>query len=441
MNGNEFLDKMELVDDEYITQANEPVKTSRKIWLRFCAMAACCALVLALGYTVIQNSDFMVQPESRPLPPASSEPPKELPPYPDRLVLPSAELPAPVPFEWPKLEFDGMGYEGYWLNEISELQTGNPWNPEMQLDSLPVYHNALFSSEAQQAGKTDLETMRQLLLAVASRLGMDTETLEIKDNAAGEQERQEIEQKYSEAGMEPPDESTFGPSAVYCEAEGIRIEVHLDQSVRIEFKKPRSYPEPIRSAAPGLELLQKKAAYLMEQYADLLDMEQPAAAIRGGDYLTTMEQIYSLNVYDAAGSDLEKILHYNFYPVQFCDDDNGNLFLIRLEHPNLTQLLGNYPAITKEQAQQELLAGRYVTSVPYDSFTAENIAAVELVYRTESYDKLFVPYYKFYVDVTDAPEHSTAESMKGMREYGVYYVPAIDPEYLTSLPLWDGQIN
>lgn len=453
MNGNEFLDKMELVDEKYIQEANETVKKpSRKILMRFCAMAACCALALALGYSAIQNSGFLVQPQTEddPASPQSGsetietpvpKPPKELLPYPDQLVLPTAELPQPQPFEWPELQFDGMGYEGYWMKEFSEFRTGNPWTPEMHFETLPVYRNAVLYSREQLAQNAEFDVMQDILLAVASRLGLDAETLEFGDNGATEDQKQEIRAKHKECGLPPPDEATFAPTSIYGKAEGISIEVSADLTVSIRFEEPRPYPQEVLSGASGLELEKKKAAWLAEEYDDLLGMEQPAAAILGGDYLLTMEQLYSMHVYDAAGSDLEKILHYNFYQTEFCDNENGNLFLIWLHFPDLTNLLGNYPTITLEQAQQELLAGRYVTSVPYDVFSAEDIVHAELVYRTGTYDPIYVPYYKFYVDVTDDPEHYTAESWKGMRDYGVYYVPAIDPEYLTSLPLWDGHIN
>ncbi len=454
MNGNEFLDKMELVDEKYIEQADKPVKkSSGRILFRLCAMAACCALALTLGIrALLQNDTLPVQPESpappasgsapgSSLPPAPPQPPKELPSYPELLALPAADSPTPAPFEWPELAFGAMGYEGYWLKDISELQTGNPWKPEMNFGTLPVYRNAVLYDREQLAQNVDFDVMEELLLAVASRMGLDAETIEIRDNAATEEQKQEIRAKHKECGLDPPDEASFAPTYVYCEAQGVRIEVRTDHDVRIQFETPRSYPKDVLSAAPGLELLEKKSAYLMAQYADLLCMEQPSPAVHTEDYNSTSDQNYTMNFYDAAGSGLEKILRYNFYPARFCDDDNGELFLIWLDFPDLTNLLGDYPAITPQQAQQELLAGRYVTSVPYDGFTAEEVAAVELVYRAESYDPVYVPYYKFYVDITDQPEHYTADSMKGMREYGAYYVPAIAPEYLACAPLWDGHIN
>lgn len=452
MNGNDFLDKMELVDEKFVQQANEPAKTGRSIPARFCAIAACCALMLAVGYRALPGSTIGLQPQTgdsslSPLPgsePTESpvpEPFKQLPAYPKPLVLPSSDLPEPQPFEWPDLQFSAMGYEGYWMKELDEFQTGNPWTPEMDFDTLPVYRNAVLYSKEQMTQSGNFEVMQDILLSVASRLGLDPEVLTMGSNGAAENQKQEIRAKHKECGLEPPDEAFFAPTYIYGEAEGIRIEVHINQDVRILFETPQPYPQELISGAAGFELAQKKASWLTKKYDALLDMEQPAVAIMGGDYSASLEQHYSMYAYDASQSDLEKIIHYNFYQAMFCDDDNGDLFLIWLRYPDLTNLLGDYPAITPEQARQELLDGRYFTSVPYDAFSAEDVAGVELVYHTQSYAPIYVPYYKFYVDISDAPEHFTAESRNGLREYGVYYVPAISSEYLSSLPLWDGHIN
>ncbi len=116
-------------------------------------------------------------------------------------------------------------------------------------------------------------------------------------------------------------------------------------------------------------------------------------------------------VYDAAGSDLEKILHYNFYHAWLCDD-NEELSLIWINFLDLINLLGNYQTITPEQAQQELLTGHYVASVPYDVSSAKEIAQVELMYSNGPYDRIYVPYYKFYVNVTDAPSNASRKAWR-----------------------------
>lgn len=45
-----------------------------------------------------------------------------------------------------------------------------------------------------------------------------------------------------------------------------------------------------------------------------------------------------------------------------------------------------------------------------------------------------MPYYCFYVEL---PE----EERDGLKTYGAYYVPAVEKEYLTNMPLWDGSFN
>ena len=72
----------------------------------------------------------------------------------------------------------------------------------------------------------------------------------------------------------------------------------------------------------------------------------------------------------------------------------------------------------------------------------EYVAKAELVYRAGIGDEYIMPYYRFYAElpahVTDlpAPEaSSTAE--QALKYYGVYYVPAVDSDYLESLPVWD----
>lgn len=47
MNGNEFLDKMELVDPAYVEAADTAPKKKKGAWLRWGAIAACLCAVAA----------------------------------------------------------------------------------------------------------------------------------------------------------------------------------------------------------------------------------------------------------------------------------------------------------------------------------------------------------------------------------------------------------
>lgn len=424
MNGNEFLDKMELVDLRYVQEANQKPKTkaAKTILFRWCAAAACAALVLTAGIlSICQNS------RQGPLP------------YFDNIVIPQKDASAAKPFELPTMEEDGMGHEGYMAYSIDELVSGNPWTADMELTSLPVYKNASFNLKM-----TDVKfsLMEEFLLEIASRLGLDRENLRITDNAAMDEEKQAIIEKHQSIGVDPPPESFFAPSALIAQADGIRIEVDYAMTARIDFEQPEAYPEELTfpEGTANQKDVEKLAEYLAEKYADLLGMEHPAADISGGDYGISGNRYFSLAFYEKDADDTEKILQYNFNRVQFCNDTEGKLFLIRINRPDLTHPLGNYPIISENEARQQLLSGQYVTSVPCDSFEAQDVQKVELIYQHEPNQALYVPYYKYYVDVTEELCAPITEKT-GIRQYGIYYVPAVSPEYLEGKPLWDGRIN
>ena len=149
------------------------------------------------------------------------------------------------------------------------------------------------------------------------------------------------------------------------------------------------------------------------------------------------ERSFDVEYFDGGGSLKQQIINYNFNRVAFYNDDDGKLFLARVYAPDLSQVMGNYPIITVEEAKELLLAGNYASSVPYDLPKAEEIAGVELVYRTGSHEAVWLPYYRFLVDLPE--EYRPAD--KTLRDYGAYYVPAVDGRYITNMPTYDGSFN
>ena len=49
-----------------------------------------------------------------------------------------------------------------------------------------------------------------------------------------------------------------------------------------------------------------------------------------------------------------------------------------------------------------------------------------------------MPFYKFYVqvDITNA-----SSSELGLVDFGIYYVPAVEGEYIENMPQWDSIFN
>ena len=182
--------------------------------------------------------------------------------------------------------------------------------------------------------------------------------------------------------------------------------------------------------------------YLTERYQGLCAFGQTAFCT-GGDYTYSGERTRFYQAYDKSGDLTQQILNYHFNNISFSPDDDGKLFIIRFG--NLltgTEKAGDYPLISAETARQLLLNGSYITTVPSeylaDGTIAESqIARTELVYHTGSTDELFMPYYRFYVKLTDF----NANMADGLRCYGAYYVPAVSGEYLSDFPVWDGHFN
>ncbi|MDE7188046.1 MAG: hypothetical protein K2O13_11150, partial [Lachnospiraceae bacterium] len=77
----------------------------------------------------------------------------------------------------------------------------------------------------------------------------------------------------------------------------------------------------------------------------------------------------------------------------------------------------------------------YITTVPYEMPGKKYIAKRELIYRTNNYEEYYMPYYRFYIELPDM------EKDNGIKQYGVYYVPAVNESYITNMPIWDGSFN
>lgn len=302
----------------------------------------------------------------------------------------------------------GYGCEAYWAYDISELVNANPWNKEMKLSTLPVYKTAAdtFVTDAEFA------EMENFLKEIANKLELNGGTLNITEN----------------------------PSELSAESNGIKLKVDrtisatvtLEPAVALPTKYDFSYYAPFYS-------MKNAAEYLKEKYCTLFDGKKYALNLYGGDYDIYLRQHHYISFYCAEGDDTQKIINYNFNKINFSPDDNGRLFLISIDRANLSDKVGDYPIITAEKARELLKAGKYVTSVPHTLNGDEHIAKVELIYRNAPWDKYYMPYYRFYIET---PYEEMGDMKKyGLKEYGAYYVPAVEERYISNMPLWDGSIN
>lgn len=404
MRGKEFLDKMGLIDPDYVEAADAKTNKNRFSWMKWGAAAACFAVIVVAATMLFPHDE----------PELSSD-------------LPMLSISENIS--------DGMGYEGYMAYDISELVNANPWHEESKISALPVYQNLLHYNEYHIASGADFDKMQEFILDVSGRLGLDPNNLTITDNAPSEEEKQQTIEKYEAVGAVIPD-GYFDPTALIVEAEGIKIEVDQQMTATISFDPPVALPEEYNfTHYASYADTAAVADYLKSEYGGLIGMDNPQANIHGGDYNIYSQQSFSIEFFDIADSDIEQIINYNFNRVAFYCDDNGELFLVRIFQPNLSKEVGDYPIISSSQAKELLLNGNYISTVPYEFPGAEFIKKVELIYRTGGYEEYYMPYYRFYVELLEAQREN------GLKDYGAYYVPAVEGSYISNMPTWDGSFN
>ena len=324
----------------------------------------------------------------------------------------------------------GMGFEGIGVNDPSELREAhgeNPWRADMSLEALPVFRNRVYDGYMSSAGIfIDLseEQMNTIAKNTAYILGTEITSTDTRyEKFVTNVDKGEMTPEQYEA-------APLMPHHVLAQcADGTKIEVRGDGGIRIELAAPVQFPEGCGFDTP--ERQNAAMEYLAEKYRDLLQFENPAFFVDSGTYQC---------IYDKSGDEVQQILNYNMYFARFCTDGNGDMYLIYFDNGFMSSdYLGDYPVITLDKAQEMLIEGKYLTTVPADFIkngviSAEDIALGELVYRCSSgLDKYFMPYYRFYVELDFDSD--------GGKDYGAFYVPAVSEEYLSDLTVWDGSFN
>ncbi len=286
-------------------------------------------------------------------------------------------------------DFGGMGYEALMAYDVSELVNANPWSEDMKLSTLPVYKNMYTYDESLNIPKSSEEYTEILVKEAKKRLDGENATV----SASG--------------------------------ADSVIIEF----SPAIEFPQKYSFNHYC-----SYEEISDLAEYVKKKYSHIIDMPDPIINIYGGDYDIYDRRMLNISFYNNSKSDTEKILNYNFNTVHFFRDENGKLNLVGITECDLSQKLGEYPIITLKKAEKELYRGYYITTVPHKINKDMKIEKAELIYRNHGYDKYYMPYYKFYIEIPN-------NVGSGIKSYGVYYVPAVESRYLENMTVWDGSFN
>ena len=396
MRGQEFLDKMELIEPAYVEAADIMPKKKKSIWIKCGAAAACLCLAIA-GFIAIGQQNEPSQTDLSGLPPITI----------------------------PELAVGGMGFEGDLYHDISELKNENPWSESSQITALPVYKNGFY--DATHAGiplGLNEAEMRERLDSAASALKLEILSTTLL-----------TEEDYTS------DASSTVPTEIHAKTDNGELQVYANGNIvyllpdeGLALPEEYAFTYSGKTDAEAEEVL----AYLSEYYADLLNFEEPKLLSYGDyDIYGNFDRRYI--VYDAADDDTQDILNYNLRYARFSPSETGKLYAIYLyDALAVAEKIGDYPIITAEEATERLISGQYQTSAPAEFPGEKFIGKVELIYRSSSSDEMLLPYYRFYVLLSD---EYAPDTDNGLKTYAAYYVPAIADEYIAGMPTYDGRFN
>lgn len=318
---------------------------------------------------------------------------------------------------------DGSGFEGFMAYDISELTNANPWYEGCDITTLPVYSNALTFNESYEPTNTNYDKMYEMLYDIAKRLNLDTDKIEAVQH----------------------DNEYHNPSPYLSfEDNGISITIQANLTALINFDTAVSLPSnhnfsPYASYDDTLSV----AEYFKSEYENIISYNNPQTNIFHGEYSwledDDVKQTYHIQFYDKTGDIKQDILNYNFYQIGFHSDyeNDGKLKTIIIYKPDLSQKIGDYPIISVDEAKKLLANGNYITNVPYEFSELEYIKKTELVYRISYREKTYIPYYRFYVELSEDKFYTP----QGLKHYGFYYVPAVEGKYIENMPIYDGSFN
>lgn len=267
----------------------------------------------------------------------------------------------------------------------------NPWTENAEVSALPVFRNTW--ERAENNTDDDYDAMEALLVESAGFFGFESGQYEIRN-------------------------MTF---QVFAELDGMRIYVGDDMTTRIYFEQGMSLPDKYNvTKEASYEEKQKAARYLRKKYEKLINMKDLQVNVRDGEN-------NNISLFEGANDLADQIVNYNFNTSNFYIDKDGMITSIIIYRPDLSQKIGDYPLISIDEAKELLAAGhfygtssgairneegRWVSVFP----GLEYVKHVELVYMPGTSHNVFMPYYAFYAG-------------------SLYYVPAIEPQYITNMPL------
>ena len=396
------------INDEYIESANKirNPKTKKSPWIKWVSAAAAVAIICFAGAKVFYKNDPIVY---------APEPNEGETEYGGTLPI----------LEYIQNDIIAYGFEGYMAYNVSELDNGNPWNEDMVFETLPVYCNNSFNEIGIAYPGIGEEAMNKKLESISEKIDLEMQEA-IKTTCIGD---------FSSGSGIPDDfvtsiEADFGSFTIEIESSGNIVAIFNGFDGE-ELPEEYNFTHSNTTEGEAFEII----AYLHKNYRKLIGIED-ATFVTSKEYTYSGEEIRNYSIYDFSGDEISDMLNFAFNKVQLAPNDNGKLMLIRISDGlSLAEKIGDYPIISVSKATDMLLDGGYITTVPYEISGKKYIANVELIYRSGISENIWMPYYRFLVELPEM------EQENGLKNFGAYYVPAVRMEYITGLPLWNGNFN
>ncbi|MBR2640570.1 MAG: hypothetical protein IKD39_08425 [Oscillospiraceae bacterium] len=410
MKAEDISEAMNNINEDFVVSADErrKPKVRKSAWVKWVSAAAAIAVICFAGAKLFYNDPIVYAPEDDPIAP---------PPYENEPEY-GASLPI---LEYIESSSNAYGFEGYMAYDISELENGNPWNEKMVLKTLPVFRNNSFNEIGIAYPGIGEEAMLKKLGELTGGAQNATEYTYIGDYTSG-------------TGI-PDDfvtsiEAVFGNSTIEIQSNG-GVVVKYNGFDGEELPKDISFTHTETSEGEAFETIR----YLYENYGDIIGIPE-ATFVTSKEYTFSGEEIRDYRIYDFSGDEISDMLNFAFNEVQLAPNDEGKLMLIRINDKlSCAEKIGDYPIISPDEAKDMLLDGGYITTVPFEMPGEKYIEKVELIYRSGIGENIWMPYYRFLVELPEMAQEN------GLKNFGAYYVPAVEPEFITGLPLWNGSFN
>ncbi|WAA11457.1 hypothetical protein [Fervidibacillus halotolerans] len=401
MKGLKLFEKMNGIDDQFIEEASREkfYKKRKNVWHWILPAAA--GVVIAFGIlSQLKTVDPIMNPTKQK----------------DHLPILTIDF-----------TNGGMGFEGLMAYKVDEIIDENPWDPNVDISTLPVYKNPSYIEKEEKQSEKLVQLMMKKAEGVAKLFGIENAEVQVKPS---DEDIKSIEEKYAAIGKEVPEEM-YEIEQVYIQQDSITIETDRTLLTTIKFHPEIELPEEFHFYYDAsYDELYKVAQFFIDEYQYVFQMKKPTINIHGGDYSIDGDQLFRISIFDREGTIEEQLINYHFHSVSFHNDEEGNLSFIRINQPDLSNEVGNYPIVTVDEAKKRLENGHYLTTVPEPLPGMEYVKKVKLVYR-KGLEKYWMPYYQFFVELP------SMKNANGLKTYGVYYVPAIEEQYLDYLPVWN----